>query len=122
MSTLSPFHNHIIFEFEDKSILQDGVAQFVDQTESGIEVVRHKESCDAGRWGYIVYLGPEAIEEGFKVGMRVFIEPLKWTNALKFNDTEIHRTDTDQILCIDETHELGSRKKYNDHSAVGYQH
>lgn len=121
MATLRPFHNHIIFEFEDKAIFQDGVTQFVDQTETGIEIVRSKESCDFGRWGYVVFLGPEAIEEGFEVGMRIFIEPLKWTNALKFNGTDIHRTDTEQILAIDDSFD-GARKKWNDHSAVVYGH
>ena len=121
MSTLRPFHNHIIFEFEDKAIIQDGVSQFVDQTESGLEIVRHKDSTEAGRWGYIVFLGPEAIEEGFEVGMRVFIEPLKWTRGIEFEGMNIHRTDTDQILCIDDAFD-GNRKKYNDHSGVKYQH
>jgi len=121
VATLRALHNHIIFEFEDKAIVQDGVSQFVDQTDSGLEIVRHKDSTTAGRWGYIVFLGPEAEAEGFKVGMRVFIEPLKWTNAVKFEGMEIHRTDTEQILAIDDGFD-GKRKKWNDHSGVRYQH
>ena len=121
MTTLRPFHNHIIFEFEDKAILQDGVAQFVEQTEAGLEVVRHKDSVDAGRWGYVVFLGPDAVEEGFEIGMRIFIEPLKWTNALSHEGMTIHRTDSDQVLAIDDAFD-GKRKVWNDHSAVGYQH
>ena len=121
METLKARYNHIIFVFEDKSIVQDGVTQFVDQTETGIEVVRHKDSVDAGRWGYIEYLGPEAVEQGFEIGMRIFIEPLKWTNGLEFGDKVIHRTDTEQVLAIDEGFD-GHRKEYNDHSGVQYQH
>lgn len=121
MTTLRALHNHIIFEFEDKAIISDGISQFVDQTESGIEIVRHSDSASSGRWGYVVFLGPEAEEEGFEIGMRIFVEPLKWTNALSFEGMQIHRTDVDQILAVDDSF-TGGRKKLNDHAGVKYQH
>lgn len=102
MATLRAIQNHIIFQFEERAKVQDGVTQFVEERESGLEVVRHKDSVDSGRWGYIVSVGPRAAEEGFEPGQRVFIEPLKWTNAVKFEGEEYWRTDAEQILCVDD--------------------
>ena len=121
MELLTPIRNHIIFQFEERSVVQDGIAQFVEQTDAGIELVRSQDSAGAGRWGYITQVGPDAIEDGFEVGMRVFITPLMWTTALAWKEEDIWRTDSNQILCIDEAFD-GKRKVLNDHSAVTYQH
>ena len=102
MSKLRAIRNHILFQFEDDYTYHMGVRQFDSKTDWGFSVVRSDESTQDPRWVRIVAVGPK-VPEDLKPGMRVLVEPLKWTKAVMFEGEEYARTDSDCILIIDES-------------------
>ena len=102
MSKLRAIRNHILFQFEEDYVYHMGAKQFKSTTDWGFEIVRSDESTQEARWVRIVSVGPEA-DEDLKPGMRVLVEPLKWTRGVTFEGEEYSRTDSDCILLIDES-------------------
>lgn len=106
MAKISPIRNHILFQFEDEYIRsgQAGGAHFKDKTDWGFELGTmdsYDRSSKAPRWGRIIAVGHEVCDE-IQPGMRVLIEALMWTNAVEFEGDVYWRTDSDQVLAIDE--------------------
>lgn len=100
MSELRAIKNHIVFQFTDEFSNRD-VKQFKEVTEWGFEVVSHKDSMEAPRWVDIVAVGPDVYDE-LQPGMRVLLEPLKWTEAFTYNNIDYWRTDAEAVLAIAE--------------------
>lgn len=100
MAQLKAIHNHIVFQFKDEFSNRD-VKQFADKTDWGFEVVRHKDSMETPRWVIVIAVGHEAPED-IQPGMTVLLEPLKWTEAFKFDGESYWRSDADCVLAIDE--------------------
>ena len=96
--------NHILFQFEEKKRRQDKMDQFAEVTDWGFEVTRIQDSMDQPRWGIVVAVGPDVIEEAIVPGARILIDALKWTNAVEFGGNEYWRTDEDNVLGIDDDH------------------
>lgn len=101
MAELKAIRNHIIFKFVDGFSNRD-VRQFADKTDWGFEIVRHNESMESPRLVDVVAVGHE-VPNDIRPGLRVLVEPLKWTDSFKFGDEEYWRTDSDHILAIDES-------------------
>ncbi|MDE1830604.1 MAG: hypothetical protein KGI25_09805, partial [Thaumarchaeota archaeon] len=77
---------NILFLFEDdftnlndKKINQRG---FREVTASGIIVVSPTTNAEKARWGVVIKVGPECSDD-IKVGSRILIEKLMWTNGAK---------------------------------------
>jgi len=101
VNVLKPIRNHVLFQFEDPMIKHMGVRQFESRTEWGFAVFSADESAKDARFGLVVAVGPEVPEE-IRPGVRILIEPLKWTPAIPFEGEEYWRTDSDCILAVDE--------------------
>ena len=107
--TLRVFRNDILFQFEseaavlrDKKLAQKG---FKEKTSWGFEFVAPETSAGSARWGIVVSIGPEIVDAGIKIGSRILIENLKWTNAIEFDGAEYWKTNEDQVLLLDEGNE-----------------
>lgn len=101
-SELEPIDNHILFQFDDE-LDKDRRNTFKEATDWGF-VIRGsiQETTRLGRWGRIVALGPEAVEDGFDVNQRILIAPLAWTRVVEYKGITFARTDSNQILAVDE--------------------
>lgn len=101
-SELEPIDNHILFQFDDE-LDKDRRNTFKEITDWGFTIRGSiEETTRLGRWGRIVALGPEAISDGFSIGQRVLIAPLAWTRVVEYKDVTFARTDSNQILVVDE--------------------
>ena len=100
---LRMLQKNILFQFEDefttytdKKVQQKG---FREVTASGIIVVSPKKSAESARWAIVIKVGPEVTDE-IKVGSRIFIDKLMWTNGEKFEGEEYWMTNEDKVLCV----------------------
>lgn len=107
--------NHVIFVFEDEFVRRglDGSQQrenhFVEKTNWGFEFANTKDSMQSARWGITLATGPLCDKE-IQPGMRILIEPLKWTNGAKVGADTFWRTDDVSILAIDEDFHIEKAK------------
>lgn len=102
---LRVLRNNILFQFEedstyfvDKKVKQKG---FREVTPAGIIVVNQQKNADTARWGVVVTLGPDVTDE-IKIGSRIFIEKLMWTNGVTFEREEYWMTNEDKVLCVED--------------------
>ncbi len=89
--------NHIVFQFLDNVTL----AGVFDETKStgGIVLPSDKhESAKSPRWAKIVCLGPECSDILRGDGCEILIDALRWSPGINYQDTNIWRTDEDQLL------------------------
>ena len=108
---IKAIRNHIIFQFVDQRVKKQqsigdgnmGHHEFVDQTDWGFEITNKDDTAHQPRWVIITSVGHEAPAE-LKIGMKVLIDALKWTNSFEVNDALYWRTDSDHVLAIDEDH------------------
>jgi len=102
MATLRPIHNHILFQFEQGKTKHQGISQFQEKTDWGFQYADSDESLETGRWVRVIHVGPE-VPDDIKPGMRVCVDKLKWTTDFEFEGQTYWRTDSDQVLVIDES-------------------
>lgn len=98
---LRAIYNHIIFQFEDEALTYGGVTQFREKTPAGILIVNYDRSVKRARWGNVISVGPKVLP-CIKSGMRILIEPLKWSSTFMVNGEKYWRTDSDNVMGIDE--------------------
>lgn len=102
MATLRPIHNHIIFQFEEGKTKHMGISQFQEETDWGFQYANTDGSLETGRWVRVTHVGHE-VPDYIKPGMRVCVEKLQWTNEFELDGELYWRTDSDQIICIDDS-------------------
>lgn len=98
---LKPILNHVIFQFEDEKTKHLGVNQFQEKTDWGFEFAITRDGMEMGRWARVIATGPDC-DENIQPGMRVCVDKLKWTIEFKHDGNVYWRTDSDQILMIDQ--------------------
>ena len=103
MAELKAIRNHIIFQMEDNMVKHMGALQFEEKTDWNFTIVRSDDSTSLPRWGIVIKVGNE-VPEDIQPGMRILIEPLKWTNYFEFEGEKFWRTDSDAVMGIDEDH------------------
>jgi len=95
----------IVFQFEQGyRHVGDGSAisqAFQETTESGITFHQYGETTSSPRWGNVIAVGP-TVKEDIKVGDRILIEPLKWTNHTVYDEQQYWKTNEDFVLGVDE--------------------
>jgi co-chaperonin GroES (HSP10) len=101
MATLRALHDGIVFQFEEK-VTKSKKGTFEEETEWGFKLNNDfDESARNARWGIIVSVGPDIIDEGLVPGARIFIEALAWTNGVEIGDETYWKTDESKVLAID---------------------
>ncbi len=101
MSTLRPLRNGIIFQFEE-NIIKNKKFTFEEKTDWGFKLNSFDESSKHPRWGIVVTVGNEVVDEGLVTGARILIEALKWTNGVEVEGETYWKTDEDHVLATDE--------------------
>ncbi len=96
-----PIRNHFIFQFESKRTKHMGVNQFQEETDWGFEFVRVDDTTQSARWVTVLAVGPEC-DPNVQPGMRVLLDKLMWSEAFEVDGEEYWRSDSDQVLLIDE--------------------
>lgn len=113
---LKAIANHVIFVFEDELRMKSMEGSdkkerhFVEKTNSGIEIVTTNESLNNPRWGFVVAIGPRC-DKDIKVGMRILIEPLKWTNGVEVGGDWFWRTNDENVMAIDDDFRIEKKSK-----------
>lgn len=97
----------VLFQFEEDFVTirdqdhKSSMRGFKEVTKSGLIVVKNPQhNAEQARWGVVIKKGPECCED-IKLGGRIFIEKLMWTNGSNFEGEEYWLTDEDHILCVD---------------------
>lgn len=106
---LRAISDHIIFVFEDKFVRKtpNGASteqqerHFVEKTSWGFEFANTTETMGNARWGISLAVGP-LCDDDIQPGMRILIEPLKWTNGVQVGKDWFWRTNNESIMAIDE--------------------
>lgn len=94
---IKALHDSIIFSFEDA--ISNG--RFMEKTASGLYLGFVKEdSASAPRYGRVAAVGPRVVE--VKVGQRVLIEALMWSDAFVVNGVKYWKTAEEKVMAIDE--------------------
>lgn len=103
--SLRVLHKDIMFQFVDgQAVLVDGKIRqtaFQEKTDWGFVFKSPKASAENPRWGIVTHVGPEVVED-IKIGMKILIAPLKWTNEVQFNRTSYWKTNEEQVLAIED--------------------
>lgn len=102
MAQLKAIRNHVIFQFEEEKTKHMGISQFKESTDWGFEFATTRDGMETGRWVRVVAVGAEA-DPDIQPGMRVCVDKLKWTTEFKFEGEYYWRTDSDQILMVEES-------------------
>lgn len=96
---------NILFQFEeestyfhDKKVKQKG---FKEVTPAGIIIVNQQKNADMARWGIVIKVGPEVTQE-IKIGNRILIDKLMWTNGVTHEKEEYWMTSEDKVLCVED--------------------
>lgn len=104
MTTLRPIKNSIIFQFEDNTVRKTDMGrsrtQFAETTDWGFETSSYDESTKTPRWGKVKFVGDEVYED-IKVGSRILVEALQWTEGFEFEDERYWKTNDTKVLMID---------------------
>lgn len=94
---IKPIQDSIIFQFLNKR--SSNMGMFEETTASGIALFANNEdSSKMARWAIANFIGPEVKE--INQGDYILIEPLQWTEAIKYNNEEWWKTDESKILCV----------------------
>ena len=95
---IKALNDSIIFKFETEV----AKGAFVDKTEAGIIIHRsHDLGAKDPRWGIVYAVGPKV--EHVKVGDKILIEPLMWTEGFKYEDEKYWRTNEQKVMGIAES-------------------
>jgi hypothetical protein len=105
MATIKAIRNHVIFQFEDKIKKKTNhgkeTRQFEEETDWGFQVSNYDDGTKTPRWAIVVAVGGET-DDDIRVGSRILIEPLQWTEAIEFEGIPYWRTDDQKIIGIDD--------------------
>ncbi len=97
--------NDILFQFEEESatLTDQKVKQkgFREVTDWGLVIVSPTKNADSARWGVVIKVGPE-VGSDIKIGSRIFIEKLMWTNGVEWQGHEYWKTNEDKILLVED--------------------
>lgn len=89
----------IIFRFEDS--ITGG--KFDQVTTAGIVVVNDlKDTLERPRWGVVTSVGRDVREEDVKVGQRILVESLKWTESVQHEGSKYWRTNLENVLAVED--------------------
>lgn len=89
---VKPINDGIIFQF-----LEDVASgKIFSRTESGIFIAPEASDMKKCRWGKVLAIGDSV--KNVNVGDYIFIENLKWTNKLKYKDSEFWKTNEQYVL------------------------
>ena len=101
--TIRAIRNHILFQFVDEVKNINGKMGFAETTDWGFEISAASgsqafdDSSKRARFGVVKSVGHE-VPKDIQPGMVILIEPLKWTNAISYNNEKYWRTDSDHVL------------------------
>ena len=98
---LKPIRNHIVFQFENEKTKHMNVNQFLETTDWGFNFVRSNEGVESPRWARVIAVGDECDAE-IQPGSRICIDSLKWTLEFNVGSDVYWRTDSDQVLLIEQ--------------------
>ena len=107
MKYLKPLHNGILFQFEENTVRKQNMherVEFVEKTSWGFEHSNFDVSINKPRWVIVTAVGDECSNE-VQPGMRVLVDALKWTIGIPFNGDTYWKTDSDQVLAIDDDYQ-----------------
>lgn len=98
-SNIKPLTNNILFQFVDE--VRDGM--FYDVEKSGIIVGKHTNStAKDARWGKVLAVGPDVKADEVKVGQKIMIEALRWTEAFKVGGDKYWFTRVNEVMCVED--------------------
>jgi co-chaperonin GroES (HSP10) len=87
-------HNHIIFQFED-AVTAAGEFEEANH-KSGLYIKGgFEKSAKSPRWATVVNTGPDC--EHVRVGNKILIPALRWTEGVKFEGQRFWKTDETQL-------------------------
>lgn len=98
---LRPLGKYIIFRFHDPHVIKGGKLMFQEQYKSGLILATFDMSLNQARWGTVLAKGNE-VSDDIKVGDKVLIDALKWTNGVEYNTVMYWRTSEEHIIGIDD--------------------
>jgi co-chaperonin GroES (HSP10) len=104
METPRAIHKDVIFKFPYDTVRmkeQIDRIQFMEKTDWGFTYTSFADSLNQPRYGIVVAVGPEVCDE-IKIGQKILIEALKWTNAFVINGEKYWKTTQDFILAYEE--------------------
>lgn len=102
MSKLRATLDNILFVFEDELAIAQGVKQFREKTNWGFDLLSSFDrSVKSAKWGIVISVGP-LVSSSVTEGMRILIEPLKWTDGMKFEGNIFWATKEANILLVDD--------------------
>lgn len=102
MSGLRALNDGIIFQFEEEIKRSNKSGTIKEQTDWGFDLgASFDQTAQKSRWCIIVAIGPDVQEPSLKVGARVFVEALKWTNGFEHEGQTYWKTDESHVLLID---------------------
>lgn len=101
MATLRAIQDHIIFQFEDESVMVSGKRVFRERHGALYLPPNRELSINSPRWVVVRGIGP-LVDLDIKPGYRILIEPLKWTKGVRFQSEEFWKTLPAHVMMIDE--------------------
>lgn len=102
MTPIKAIRNHVIFQFEEEKTKHMGISQFKESTDWGFEFATTLDGMENARWVRVIAVGPEA-DLDVQPGMRVCVDKLMWSNEFEVDGEKYWRTDSDQILMVEES-------------------
>jgi len=108
MTNVKAIRNHVIFQFEDSVVKKTEFGkqrkQFGNKTDWGFEMSSFDDATKSPRWGIVISVGHE-VAENIRVGSKILIDALKWTEAIEYKGESYWRTDESHVLAIDEAYQ-----------------
>ncbi len=93
---IKTLHDKILFSFEDENDSKG----FNNVSEGGIVFSSYHHDTRQDRWGIVLVVGPEVKE--IKVGDRILVEALKWSEGHKVDDElKIWMTTEENVMLVE---------------------
>lgn len=97
-------HDHIVFQFEDLGTRQTSYNQTREQfkhvTDWGFEYSDFDESLNMARWVNVIAVGKD-VDPEIRVGDRILVDALKWTESVEDGKTPYWKTTNDHVLAVE---------------------
>jgi len=101
---LKPLGNKFTFKFVDKVVIKTDTerrrTQFEETNDFGFTISSYDEGAKMPRWVIVQEVGPTVKE--FKVGDKVLLEALMWSEAVEFDNDNFWYSDETKVLAIEE--------------------
>lgn len=92
--TIQAIHNHIIFRFVDEV---NSKGEFEESMKSGFYIKGgYDKSAKMPRWANVLNVGPTC--EHVKIGDKILIPALRWTEGVKYQEQRFWKTDESQLV------------------------